>query len=280
MSTPTVAPSASPPAPLPVAPCHRRAVERVIQAVSERLDESYSLSDLAAIAYLSPYHFHRVFRHATGVPPGRFLAALRMEAAKRLLLTSDLSVTETCFAVGYHSLGTFTSQFSRLVGLSPGALRRLARGNGGNLAPLPELGADDTAVVKGELHAGGGFHGLAFVGLFPTPLPEGAPSGCTVAAVPGPYTVGACREGSFHLLAAAFPNAFDLVGYLIPDSAALVGRSAGPVLVRTGRDVAGVDIVLRPRRLTDPPILIAPTALFARPAGRASAEKTSAPASA
>src|SRR5437763_3941434 len=105
---------------------HRRAVERVIAAMRERPGEPLTLETMGKIAGLSPHHFNRVFRRVTGVPPRRFLGALRLEAAKQLLLTTPLSVTEVCFEVGYGSVGTFTTRFTQLVGVPPGELRRLA----------------------------------------------------------------------------------------------------------------------------------------------------------
>src|ERR1700760_4201675 len=94
-----------------------RPAERVILSMRECLDEPISLSDMADIACLSPYHFNRVFHQVTGLPPTKFLYALRLSTAKRLLLTTSLSVTDVCFEVGYNSLGTFTTRFTQLVGL-------------------------------------------------------------------------------------------------------------------------------------------------------------------
>jgi AraC family transcriptional regulator len=246
----------------PLAPCHRRAIERVILAVTERLDERHSLRDLASIAYLSPYHFHRIFRLGTGVPPGRFVTALRIDAAKRLLLTSDLSVTQICFAVGYHSLGTFTTQFSRLVGLSPRGFRRLAAGRC-EWRPDAGPGAGEKTAVEGELRAEGGFEGFAFVGLFGSALAEGRPHGCTIAAVPGPYRLAASGKGSFHVLAAAIPDSGEPLESLLPNRDLLVARS-GPMQVNAAGTAVHVDLDLTPHRLTDPPILVAPAALISR----------------
>src|SRR5438552_3162102 len=96
---------------------HRnRAVERVIQMMHERLDEPLCLRTLARIAFLSPYHFHRIFRQITGIPPSQFLTALRLQTAKGLLLTTPRSVTDVCFDVGYNSLGSFITRFTQLVG--------------------------------------------------------------------------------------------------------------------------------------------------------------------
>ena len=60
-----------------------RVVERVILKMREQLDEPFSLQEMAKIAYLSPFHFNRVFRQITGIPPTQFLYALRLEAAKQ-----------------------------------------------------------------------------------------------------------------------------------------------------------------------------------------------------
>src|ERR1700716_965915 len=86
---------------------HHEAVERVIQTMHDRLDEPLTLHEMSRIAYISPYHFNRIFRQITGIPPNQFFYALRLETAKRLLLTTNTSVTDVCFDVGYNSLGTF-----------------------------------------------------------------------------------------------------------------------------------------------------------------------------
>src|SRR5213080_3436753 len=106
---------------------HTQAVERVIQTMHTQLHEVLTLEDLASVACLSPSHFTRVFRRLIGIPPGEFLSALRLQAARRLLLTTSLSVTDICFEVGYNSIGSFTSRFTHLVGLSPRLLRQRAQ---------------------------------------------------------------------------------------------------------------------------------------------------------
>src|SRR4051812_4611612 len=114
------------------------AVDKVIAAMHERIDRPFPLEEMASIAYLSRFYFNRVFREITGLPPVRFHTALRIAEAKRMLLTTELSVTEVCFELGYQSLGTFTSHFHQLVGVSPRALRRAATAAG----PVPaELAA-------------------------------------------------------------------------------------------------------------------------------------------
>src|SRR5713226_7430601 len=103
-----------------------QAVERAIQAMHTHLHELLTLEDLASVACMSPSYFTRVFGRLIGIPPGAFLSALRLQAARRLLLTTSLSVTDICFEVGYTSIGSFTSRFTHLVGLSPRLLRQRA----------------------------------------------------------------------------------------------------------------------------------------------------------
>src|ERR1019366_7771815 len=97
---------------------HQVAVERAIQTMHERLCDPLSLDDMADIACLSPYYFSRVFHQIVGVPPCEFLATLRINRAKHLLLTTSLSVTAICFEVGYVSRGSFTTRFTQQVGLA------------------------------------------------------------------------------------------------------------------------------------------------------------------
>src|SRR5258708_28886369 len=127
---------------------HVRAVTRVIRTMRERLDANITLSEMAAEAYMSRYHFDRTFRTITGVRPRQYLRALRLHAAKRLLVHTSSSVTDVCFDVGYNSLGTFIRCFTDLLGISPRRLRLLAGGADGSLpaAVVAAAGASDGAV--------------------------------------------------------------------------------------------------------------------------------------
>jgi len=79
---------------------------------------------LARAAHMSPAHFSRQFRLAYGESPYSYLMTRRIERAMALLRRGDLRVTEVCFAVGCSSLGTFSTRFTELVGVSPGVYRR------------------------------------------------------------------------------------------------------------------------------------------------------------
>lgn len=98
--------------------------------VRDRIDREYAKPlDVEALArgvHVSAGHLSRAFRAAYGESPYSYLMTRRIERAMSLLRRGDLSVTEVCFAVGCASLGTFSTRFSELVGMSPGRYRRLA----------------------------------------------------------------------------------------------------------------------------------------------------------
>ncbi len=85
------------------------------------------LETAARQACLSPFHFNRVFARAFGETPHEFVTRMRIEEAKKLLLSENDSVTDICFDLGYESLGSFSTRFRSLTGLSPAAFRREAR---------------------------------------------------------------------------------------------------------------------------------------------------------
>jgi AraC-like DNA-binding protein len=95
--------------------------------------EPLVLADAARRAGISPYHFLRLFARAFDVTPHVFLQRVRLERARTLLARSDARVTDVCLEVGYSSLGSFSTLFARVTGLSPVAYRRRVR----TLVPVP-----------------------------------------------------------------------------------------------------------------------------------------------
>jgi AraC-like DNA-binding protein len=81
--------------------------------------EPLEVSDLAEAARLSPAHFSREFRRAFGESPHQYLLTRRLERAAALLRTTDRSVADVCFSVGLQSVGSFTTSFGRMFGMSP-----------------------------------------------------------------------------------------------------------------------------------------------------------------
>jgi AraC family transcriptional regulator len=86
-----------------------------------------TLAELADVACLSPNHLLRTFKQLFGQTPHQFITSKRLEEAQRLLLRTERSVTEICFAVGFESLGTFSWLFRRRCGVSPTEFRRQKR---------------------------------------------------------------------------------------------------------------------------------------------------------
>ncbi len=257
-----------------VVSCQADAVERAIEEMYAHFDEPLELRRLADVAGFSPYHFHRLFSATTGLSPARFLAAIRLEEAKRLLLNGPRSITDICMSVGYSSLGTFSTRFRASVGVSPSDLRRLAE----DAAVVPRIlaatdsvggdrtgtahghGSSGSALIHGHIDAEEQDTGAIFVGLFPTASPERVPVACTVLSAPGRFSMKV-PKGSYHILAMSFGLAADPLGVLLPDRASvLVGGHRAPLQLRHG--AAFVRLRLRPPTFLDPPVLVALPALL------------------
>ena len=100
----------------------------LLRRVRDRIDREYAqplnVEALGREVGMSAGHLSRQFRAAYGEPPYAYLMTRRIERAMALLRRGDLSVTEICFEVGCSSLGTFSTRFSELVGMSPSRYRR------------------------------------------------------------------------------------------------------------------------------------------------------------
>jgi AraC-like DNA-binding protein len=103
-----------------------RRLHRARDLVHADFAEPLALRDLARAANMSSFHFLREFRVAFGETPRRCLSRIRLERARELLLRST-SVTETCHAVGFSSLGSFSTAFAGRYGCSPRAYQEQFR---------------------------------------------------------------------------------------------------------------------------------------------------------
>lgn len=84
-----------------------------------RYFESIRVDDMARAAGLSRSHFSEEFRRAFGESPHVYLLTRRLERAAALLRTTDRSVADVCFSVGFNSVGSFTTRFTGTYGVSP-----------------------------------------------------------------------------------------------------------------------------------------------------------------
>jgi AraC-like DNA-binding protein len=100
-----------------------RHLVRAKDLADARYFEPLGVDDLARAAGLSRAHFSREFRRAFGESPHAYLLTRRLERAAALLRTTDNSVAEICFSVGLQSVGSFTTSFKRIFGLTPTAYR-------------------------------------------------------------------------------------------------------------------------------------------------------------
>jgi AraC-like DNA-binding protein len=105
---------------------------KLLRRVRDRMDREFAQPlDVEALARgvnMSAGHLSRQFKIAYGESPYSYLMTRRIERAMALLRRGDMSVTEVCFAVGCSSLGTFSTRFTELVGMSPSAYREQTAG--------------------------------------------------------------------------------------------------------------------------------------------------------
>ena len=110
-----------------------------LRRVRDRIDRDYAqpldVEALARGAHMSAGHLSRQFKLAYGESPYSYLMTRRIERAMALLRAGELSVTEVCFAVGSSSLGTFSTRFTELVGISPSEYRHRGPGSMAGMAP-------------------------------------------------------------------------------------------------------------------------------------------------
>lgn len=237
---------------------HYESVKRAIAAMRRQIGQPLSLRSLARIGFASPYHFTRTFRSVTGLPPLHFLSALRLDAARGLLLHTRSKVIDICYDVGYSSVGTFTRRFTGSFGVSPRQFRALAQSqtrhtiNNHHVLAPPELPSGPG--ISGHVMMPSGFTGIVCVGLFATPIPQSKPLACTIAAANGDYQMQDAPQGKSFLFALGMELPIQARDCFCHDSAL---RAGGHAVQISGDNVVGeTDLILRAPLPTDPPILL------------------------
>ncbi len=97
-------------------------MQRVIEYIHYNLAQQLTIAELSFIANLSPYHFSRTFKQATGMAPHQYVLHIRIDHAKELLLQGNLSIAEVATRVGFFDQSHFTRYFKRIVGITPQTL--------------------------------------------------------------------------------------------------------------------------------------------------------------
>lgn len=117
---------------------------RVLAFVEERLDGDIGLADMAHVSGLSPFHFSRMFKLATGETPYQFIGSRRIERARRLLNDGQMPLVELALSCGFASQSHFTAAFTRATGMPPGRYRKLLT----NIFESTEQTSNKTAEIE------------------------------------------------------------------------------------------------------------------------------------
>lgn len=241
-------------------------VGRAVTFMRENLAEPLAVADIADHVGYSEFHFSRIFSASVRCSPVPYLAALRFQRAKSLLLESEHSVIDICHEVGFSSPGTFTRRFTADVGVSPGAVRRLVDEIAEHALPAHSLAVVAEAgemcgMLSGEVVLADAARDLLgeepqiWIGLFESPRPAGRPLSGTLRWGEGGFSIPVPRDAPW-LMAAAFRRDADPVDHL---------AAVRPVVAPAGAPVTGD---ARRRLVLDfappwsPPLLTALPALF------------------
>ena len=205
---------------------------RATRYLRTRFRERVTIGDLSAHLAYSPSHLTRVFTAAVGTSPMDYLAAWRLHEAKHLLVTHRLGVAETCYEVGYTSVGTFSRRFLRDVGTPPGSLRRIADRVAERTQPAVSLLVPAAGRIRIRLDIPDkmrrtlGPAPYQWVGTFPRPVPSGLPMSGTLRRHIDEVELPVV-PGSPWILATIFPDGADVHEQLAPTSP-LVARLRVP----------------------------------------------------
>jgi AraC family transcriptional regulator len=237
-------------------------IDEVIAYIHNNIYDPLPLARLAEYAAYSPYHFSRIFKERMGLSPQYFIAALRLQKAKDLLLNTNLSIRDVGLEIGQQSLGTFTTRFTERVGVTPSQFRNSAQHTGSLLQSLQRL--EDWRDVKplhpyncveGIIEADQAFEGVILIGLFARPLPEGLPLYGTLLPGLGKFRIAGIKPGVYYLMATSVSWGTQSKDLLLPQ-ATLRTRAHAPIVVKPHTSVPYQEVMLYPPKADDPPILI------------------------
>lgn len=242
---------------------HEKAVIRVIELLRSDPNRTWSIKDLARAAFMSPFHFIRVFQEVAGIAPCKFQWALKVHTAKQLLLLTDMSILDVSMEVGYNSLGTFTRRFSELVGVSPNRFRHFAKTT--NAADFQraveayEPRFSSEPAIAGRVQAPPRFRGAIMLACFPSRIPQGRPLQHAIADSSHSFRIRRPAQRSFYLHAFGVPRSDANTPWFTDDNL----LRGGIFCTAAAGDQLPEDVFLRGAQSTDPPVLVAMGALVA-----------------
>ncbi|SFA84329.1 Helix-turn-helix domain-containing protein [Lentibacillus halodurans] len=242
---------------------HYPEIDGVITYIHQHINEELSLERLARYTAYSPFHFTRIFKKQTGLPPHYYISSIRLQKSKDLLLQTNLSVRDIGMEIGQQSLGTFTTRFTERVGVSPAQFRNSTRQVSSHLESLQKLtkweklysSVSAYNCVHGTIQAQVPFYGVILVGLFSRPIPEGLPLYGTLLSSLGDFHFTDVKPGTYFLMATAVNWEMRTNDILLPHTT-LRARSRQPIVVQRDSAVPQQQLTLHKPRLDDPPILV------------------------
>ncbi|SFL35132.1 AraC-type DNA-binding protein [Gracilibacillus orientalis] len=238
-------------------------IEAAITYIKLNLHEEITLHQVANHVAYSPYHFSRIFKDQIGIPPHYYLAALRLQRAKELLIQTNLPIRDIGMEIGQQSLGTFTTRFTQKVGVSPSVFRHsttdvtqhLQQIQCKNDITLNACNRNTIQAVRGKITSPYPINGIILVGLFSKPIPEGLPLYGTILESEGEFVFKNVKAGTYYLLATTVNMGMNSSEILLTEST-LRAKLKQPIIVQPHQESPQLNVTLRPPLIDDPPVLI------------------------
>lgn len=242
---------------------HMPEVKASLHYIQEHIFDPLSLEEIAKEVGYSPYHFTRIFKAHMGIPLFYYVSSLRLQKAKDLLLHTDLTIRDIALEVGHQSLGTFTTRFTQKVGVSPAAFRQTAADAEKALETIKRLGEEESGngtageqcSIFGTTETEIPYQGIALIGLFPKPIPEGIPLYGTLVRLPGGFCISAVKPGVYYLMATSVSWGMQAESILLTQKT-LRTRNHQPLEVSPGKKIEPLKVTFYLPQLDDPPILV------------------------
>jgi AraC-like DNA-binding protein len=131
-------------------------LRRVTDYVKQNLDKDLTLAELAAVVYMSPSHFARLFKCSTGLSPHRLVIRQRIARAEAFLATQESSIAQISRMAGFRTPSHFTTVFRRVLGTTPGAYRKALRKRAGTIKRHLRGGGRSRGSAASPVRPGGG----------------------------------------------------------------------------------------------------------------------------